>query len=175
MNDRKRETKRIAVLVAWLALAGCVSSESPQKREAAASGGVSGAASSGELREHAVKSVAGKTIAWVPVGLGTPLTEEWTRRIKTGAEWLGMKFVLRDANWDPRREAEAVQSLINEHPDVLVVHNFDVQLLAKLIQQAEQAGIYVVQVNMVSNYKSDAFVGADFIEVGRRVAEDIAD
>jgi len=80
--------------------------------------------------------VKGKTIAWVPVGLGTPLTEEWTRRIKMGAEALGMKFVLRDSNWDPRREAEAVQSLINERPDVMVVHNFDVQLLAKLIQQA---------------------------------------
>ena len=166
---------RLALFVC-LALSACVSGESPQEKRAGATGaGLSGSATSAELHEHAIGSVKGKTIAWVPVGLGTPLTEEWTRRIKTGAEWLGMKFVLRDANWDPRREAEAVQSLINEHPDVLVVHNFDVQLLAKLIQQAEQAGIYVIQVNMVSSYKSDAFVGADFIEVGRRVAEDIVE
>jgi ribose transport system substrate-binding protein len=37
-------------------------------------------------------------------------------------------------------QAEAVQSLINDKPAVLVVHNFDVQILAKLIQQAQQAG-----------------------------------
>ena len=158
-----------------VALSACVGGgDERSERKAAGTGELSGAATSAELHEHAIGGVKGKTIAWVPVGLGTPLTEEWTRRIKIGAEALGMKFVLRDSNWDPRREAEAVQSLINEHPDVLVVHNFDVQLLAKLIQQAEQQGIYVIQVNMVSNYKSDAFVGADFIEVGRRVAEDIA-
>jgi len=138
-----------------------------------AKGGIKARATSEELHAHARGSAEGKTIAWVPVGLGTPLTEEWTWRIKRGAEALGMKFVIRDADWDPRREAQAVESLINEKPDVLVVHNFDVQLLAKLIQEAERRGIYVIQVNMVSSYKSDAFVGADFIDVGRRVAEDI--
>jgi ribose transport system substrate-binding protein len=171
---------RQGCILSWLALAlllsACVGGGGEgSARKTTDGGALSGAATSAELHEHAIGSVKGKTIAWVPVGLGTPLTEEWTRRIKMGAEALGMKFVLRDSNWDPRREAEAVQSLINEHPDVLVVHNFDVQLLAKLIQRAEQQGIYVIQVNMVSNYKSDAFVGADFIEVGRRVAEDIVD
>ncbi len=132
-------------------------------------------ASSEELQAHAHGSVAGKTLAWVPAGLGTPLTEEWTWHMRKGAEALGMKFVVRDSDWDPRRQAQAVESLVNEHPDVLVVHNFDVQLLAKLIQEAEKRGIYVIQVNMVSNYKSDAFVGADFIDVGRRVAEDVVE
>jgi ribose transport system substrate-binding protein len=130
-------------------------------------------ASSKDLRNHAIDSLEGKTAAFVPVGLGTPLTEEWGRQLKRGFEAVGMKFVLRDPNWDTARQAEAVQSLINEKPDVLVVHNFDVQLLAKLIQQAEQKGIYVIQINMVSNYKSDAFVGADTIDLGRRVATDI--
>src|SRR5690606_35644809 len=129
--------------------------------------------SSAKLRQHAIDSLKGKTAAFVPVGLGTPLTEEWARQMKRGFEAAGMKFVVRDPNWDTARQAEAVQSLINEKPDVLVVHNFDVQVLAKLIQQAEKAGIYVIQINMVSNYKSDAFVGADTIELGRRIATDI--
>lgn len=126
-----------------------------------------------ELREHAVESLRGKKAAFVPVGLGTPLTEEWSRQLKRGFEAADMEFVVRDPNWDTGRQAEAVQSLINEDPAILVVHNFDVQVLAKLIQQAEEKGIHVIQINMVSNYKSDAFVGADTIDLGRRIATDI--
>jgi ribose transport system substrate-binding protein len=168
---------RVLLCLAAALAAGCVSDGggkgdgSPAKD--GRSGAKSGAITSAELHDHAKTSVAGKTLAWVPVGLGTPLTETWTEKMRRGAESLGMKFVMRDSNWDPRRQAEAVQTLVNEKPDVLVVHNFDVQLLAKLIQDAEKAGIYVIQVNMVSSYKSDAFVGADFLEVGRRVAEDM--
>src|SRR5439155_62792 len=128
-----------------------------------ATGGIPATASSAKLRDHELRGLQGKTMAWVPVGLGTPLTEEWTRQLKQGAQAAGMKFVLRDPNWDVQKQADAVRSLINEHPDVLIVHNFDVNLLAKLIQQAQAKGIYVLQVNMVSNYKSDAFVGADTI------------
>lgn len=128
-------------------------------------------ASAGELRDHALNSLQGKTAASVPVGIGTPLMEEWNRQLERGLKAAGMNYVLRDPNWDTAKQAEAVQSLINDKPAVLVVHNFDVQILAKLIQQAQQAGIYVIQINIVSNYKSDAFVGADTIDLGRRIAD----
>lgn len=168
---------RILALCAVLLAAGCSGGGGSGGGSASSvgKGELSGRATSEELQKHAHGSVQGKTLAWVPAGLGTPLTEEWTWRMRKGAEALGMKFVVRDSDWDPRRQAQAVESLVNEHPDVLVVHNFDVQLLAKLIQEAEKRGIYVIQVNMVSNYKSDAFVGADFIDVGRRVAEDMVE
>ena len=126
-----------------------------------------------DLRSHAMKSVQGKTMAWVPVGLGVPLTDEWTYVMKTRAEALGMKFIVRDPNWDSQNEARAVSSLIAEHPDVLVLHNPDVQLLSSQIEQAQKAGIFVVQVNMVSNYKSDAYVGADWETLGSLIANDI--
>src|SRR5205823_1067128 len=54
-----------------------------------------------------------------------------------------------------------------------VLHNPDVELLASQIKQAQDAGIYVIQINMVSNYKSDAYVGADWIQVGEMVGNDI--
>ncbi|TWE22368.1 sugar ABC transporter substrate-binding protein [Prauserella muralis] len=146
---------------------------SSSEEEGGGGGALPPNASSQQLRDHSISSTKGKKAAFVPVGLGTPLTEEWNRQLKRGFEAAGMEYVVRDPNWDTARQAEAVQSLINEKPDVLVVHNFDVQVLAKLIQQAEEAGIYVIQINMVSNYKSDAFVGADTIELGRRMATDI--
>lgn len=166
---------RFVVLAAAAALA--VTSCSTGSSATSGGGGdgksLPGNVSSKDLREHAVSSLEGKKAAFVPVGMGTPLMEEWNRQLKRGFEAVGMDYVIRDPNWDTGRQAEAVQSLINEKPAVLVVHNFDVQVLAKLIQQAEQKGIYVIQINMVSNYKSDAFVGADTIDLGRRIATDI--
>ena len=62
-------------------------------------------------------------------------------------------------------------SLISEKPAVMVIHNPDVQTYAKLLQRAENEGIFVVQINMGSAYRSSAFVGANWIEIGERDTE----
>lgn len=171
-RNRKHPRRGLALgFVAVVALAGCTTTSSQET--GSSEGQLDATANSAELRDRTIKALEGKTAAFVPVGMGTPLTEEWNRQLEKGFTAAGMKYVLRDPNWDTSKQAEAVQSLINEKPAVLIVHNFDVQILAKLIQQAQAAGIYVIQVNMVSNYKSDAFVGADTIELGRRIASDI--
>lgn len=165
---------RIGLLLATAALlAACTTGGSSAGSSDATGNQLEGTASSKELRDHAIQSLKGKKVAFVPVGLGTPLMEEWNRQMKRGFAAAGVDYVVRDPNWDTARQAEAVQSLIDQRPDLLVVHNFDVKILAKLIQQAERAGIYVIQINMVSNYKSDAFVGADAIDLGTRMATDI--
>lgn len=173
-NFRSGRTRKLVAILAAvvLPLVGC-STGSGSSAQQNNGDTLPGSASSDALRKHAVTNLKGKTAAFVPVGMGTPLMEEWNRQMKRGFEAAGMRYVIRDPNWDTAKQAEAVQSLINDKPAVLVVHNFDVQVLAKLIQQAEQAGIYVIQINMVSNYKSDAFVGADTIDLGRRIATDI--
>ena len=53
----------------------------------------------------------------------------------------------------------------------MVIHNPDVQTYAKLLKRAEDEGIYVVQINMGSAYRSSAFVGANWIEIGERDTE----
>lgn len=55
-----------------------------------------------------------------------------------------------------------------------MIHNLNVQLLVRQIREAEAAGIYVVQLNLLSNQPSDAFVGADYRRVGKEIGEDIA-
>lgn len=126
-----------------------------------------------ELAKHYNKAFKGKTIAWVPVALGLPLTDGWTYVIKTEAEKLGMKFILRDPNWDPNVQEKAVRALINQKPDVLIVHNQNVSLLAKLIEKAEKKGIHVVQVNMISKYISGGYVGVDWTNMGETIAKDM--
>lgn len=108
----------------------------------------------------------GKTVAFVPIAMGFDLTEGWAAGIRKAVEPLGVKFEVRDPNWNTEAGAQAITSLIQEKPDVMVVHNPDVQSYAKLLKKAEQAGIYVVQVNMRSSYSTDAFIGADYVGMG---------
>ena len=71
----------------------------------------------------------------------------------------GIKLEVRDANFKSDVQLQAVSELIDEHPDVLIVQNPNVTLLAKELKRAMDAGIYVVQVNMASNTLTDAYVG----------------
>lgn len=125
-----------------------------------------------ELRAAFDKAVKGKTVAWVPVWLGV-LESEWTRVMKTHFDDYGIKLEVRDANFKSDVQLQAVSALINEHPDVLVVQNPNVTLLAKELKRAMAAGIYVVQVNMASNTLTDAYVGVDARDMGHRLARNI--
>jgi ribose transport system substrate-binding protein len=126
-----------------------------------------------ELRADYDKNVKGKTIAFLPIATGVPLMDEWGTVIKTEAEWRGMNFVIRDPNNNPAAMQQALTALVDEKPDVIVVQNPSVTLLQKELKRAEAQGTHVIQMNMSSNYKSDAFVGADWFEVGRMLAEDV--
>ena len=116
-------------------------------------------------------ALAGKTVAYVPVAMNFDLTEGWFAGLKKELEPYGMKVVVRDANWSTNAGAQALTTLISEKPAAIVVHNPDVQTYAKLMQRAEKAGIYIIQINMGSVYRSSAFVGANWIEIGERDTE----
>ena len=117
----------------------------------------------------------GKTIAFVPAAMGIDLTEGWAKIMKSQADKLGMNFTIRDAAWSADTGAQAITGLIGEKPDVIVVHNPDVQSYARLLRKAEQAGIKVVQVNMKSSYATDAYVGADWVGIGEASAQAVVD
>lgn len=134
---------------------------------------LSGGDSSAELRRLVDTALKGKTMAWVPAARGIPLAEIWTQVMRDEAEARGMRLIERDPNWNSTAALQAVSSLISERPDVLVVHNLNVQLYARELARAEAAGIIVIQVNMASNHKTSAYVGADWGEVGRLLGEEM--
>ena len=107
--------------------------------------------------------------------MGFDLTEGWAAGLKEALEPLGVTFEIRDPNWSTDAGAQAITSLIAEKPDVIVVHNPDVQSYARLLKKAEEAGIYVVQVNMRSSYSTDAFVGADYVGMGEQIGQRLID
>src|ERR1700678_861905 len=119
------------------------------------------------------EALTGKTIAFVPVAMNFDLTEGWYAGLKKELEPYGVKFEIRDPNWNTNAGAQAVTSLISEKPAVMVIHNPDVQTYAKLLQRAENEGIFVIQINMGSAYRSSGFVGANWIELGQNGADGV--
>jgi len=114
------------------------------------------------------QALAGKTVAYIPVAMNFDLTEGWFAGVKKELEPYGMKVIVRDANWSTNAGAQALTTLISEKPAAIIVHNPDVQTYAKLMQRAENEGIFIIQINMGSVYRSSAFVGANWIEIGER-------
>lgn len=117
--------------------------------------------------------IAGKKVVFVPIAMGISLTEGWARRMREHADMYGYTVDVRDAAFNTGSMAELLAKAISEKPDVLVVHNPTVQLLARQIKQAESEGIKVLQINLQSNQPSSAFVGANWERIGREIAEDI--
>lgn len=124
-----------------------------------------GARAEGEMKD--------KKVIFVPISLGISLTEGWVRRMREHAAVQGYSFDARDPAFNTGAMSELLSKAISEKPDVLVVHNPTVQLLARQIKQAEAQGIKVLQMNLQSNQSSTAFVGANWQRIGREIAEDI--
>ena len=116
-------------------------------------------------------ALAGKTVAYIPVSMNFDLTEGWYAGVKKELEPFGMKVIVRDPNWSTNAGAQALTTLISEKPAAIIVHNPDVQTYARLMQRAEAEGIHIIQINMGSVYRSSAFVGANWIEIGERDTE----
>ena len=117
------------------------------------------------------KALEGKTVAFVPVAMNFDLAQGWLAGVKKDLEPYGVKVVVRDPNWSTTAGAQAVTTLLSEKPALMIIHNPDVQTYAKLLQKAENDGIYVLQINMGSAYRTTAFVGANWIEIGERDTE----
>ncbi len=114
------------------------------------------------------KALQGKTVVFVPLAMGMDIAQGWLEGMKKDLEPHGVKVTARDPNWNTSAGAQAITTLISEKPDVLVVHNPDVQTYAKLLQKAEEAGIQVVQINMRSAYQTVVFVGGDYVDIGEQ-------
>jgi ribose transport system substrate-binding protein len=121
------------------------------------------------------KAFEGRSVVFVPVFMGLDLTEGWSAMMKNQADALGYKYQVRNANFNTSAGTQILTSLINskDKPDVIVVQNPDVTSYSRLLKQAEDAGIYVIQLNMHSLYRSTGFVGGDAVRMGELQANAI--
>jgi ribose transport system substrate-binding protein len=121
------------------------------------------------------QKIDGKKVMWLPMGLNFDLAYPWVGVVKRDLEAQGIKFSVRDPNWDPNVGAQALTEMIADKPDVIIVHNPDVQSYAKLLKKAMSQGIFVIQVNMRSTQNTDAYVGVNWINMGHLYADAAVD
>lgn len=121
------------------------------------------------------KALQGKTVAFLPGAMAMDLAQGWLKGLKDELEPQGIKIVVRDPNFNTQAGAQAFTQLIGEKPDAIVVHNPDVSTYAKLIAQAEKAGILILQVNMASVTQSTAYVGTDWVDMGEMQAQAVVE
>ncbi|TAN09761.1 MAG: sugar ABC transporter substrate-binding protein [Burkholderiaceae bacterium] len=112
------------------------------------------------------QDIVGKSIVYIPVSLSLPLMNIWNDELKLLASEAGIKFTTLDPNLNVNKENQMIASLIPKKPDLIIVHNPDRQALARVLKAANDAGIYVIQINMGSTYQSDAFIGVDAYDLG---------
>lgn len=122
-------------------------------------------------RDGYYNAFKGKRVVFVPLFMGLDLTEGWAAVLAKDAAANGYKFEVRNSNWNTAAGARTITSLISEKPDVMLVQNPDVQSYAKLMQQAEAAGIFVIQVNMKTNIATSGYMGGDWVQSGEMMAK----
>lgn len=118
----------------------------------------------------------GKRVVFVPVFMGLDLTEGWSKVMSLQAKRLGYDYEVRNANFDTSAGVQILTQLLNEDPkpDVVVIQNPDVTSYAKIEKKLEDAGIYVIQLNMKSLTMTTGFAGADATVIGATQAEWVA-
>jgi ribose transport system substrate-binding protein len=127
-------------------------------------------------RDTAFRSgLEGKKVVFLPLSMGFDLTEGWAARMRAQAKRLHYSFEIRDPAWNTDAGTRALQSLIAEKPDLIVAHNPDIQSYARLLAQAQNAGIKVVQINLESNTQTDSYVGANWTEIGEQAAQAVVE
>lgn len=127
-----------------------------------------------EKRTAYLNKLQGKRVIHIPMTMQADLNIAWYSFLKRQADELGYSMELRDANWSTEAGARALTAAISDKPDLIVLQNPDVQSYARLLQQAQRAGIKVIQLNMESLTATDAYVGADWQGIGYAAGEEVA-
>ncbi len=112
------------------------------------------------------EALEGKRVVLMPMAMGFDLAQGWNYYIgKEVRSWGGI-FETRDPNWSVEAGAQALTDVIASRPDVIIVHNPDLRSYVKLFKRAQEAGIYVIQIDNRSAYNTDAFIGSNWEVLG---------
>lgn len=164
-------------LAAALLAAGCTSGSKAENKESASgttsvNNDVPDTVQPIDLRSAVHGNMKGKRIAFVPLLYkGYRITQQWGVALEKVVKDQGGTFAVYDSNFDTDQMIRTIDGLIQgDKVDVLVLHNPDVSVLTKQIQDAKAAGIYTIVLNLMSSQTGDAFIGGDTISASRDIA-----
>lgn len=118
-------------------------------------------------------ALEGKRVVLVPMTMGFDLAQGWNHFIGEEVKAFGGIWETRDPNWSVDAGAQAITDLISSanKPDVLIVQSPDINSYSRLYKRAQDAGIFVMQLDNPSNFASDVFAGSDWKRLGELEAE----
>lgn len=179
MSIRSTRMRRLfvgALAAAALTLSACTSTGPAPAAvsEVAGEGGLPDTANPNEVADYVHDALKGKKVAYAAGASGFPLQDVWQHTFEETFPQLGIEYTWNDAQGDPQKLVQNAQTLINENPDVLILHNQDLTNAASVIKDAQSKGIYVIIINLASVAQSDAFVGGNFGPAQTALAERMA-
>jgi ribose transport system substrate-binding protein len=151
--------KHLSIGLAVVAIALAAAPAAPAQAEDSASAGPS-----------YYTALKGKKVGFVPISMGFDLTQGWLAGMQRQANELGYTIVVRDPNWSVESGIQAINSLIAEKPDLLIVQNNDDRSYNRLVRRALDSGIPTIQVQQRVQTVSDAYIGPDWRDIGVKTA-----
>ena len=133
--------------------------------------GASAAGIDDPFRAQYLNAFKGKKVAFIPLSMGIDVAEGWGALWKRQADELGYNFIVRDPNWNTSVGAQALTDLITERPDVIIIQNPDPQSYSRLAKRAQDAGIYILQIQQSSALQTEGFVGPDWVALGAKLVD----
>ncbi len=129
---------------------------------------------------EAAPASAANTLSGMQVGLSmTGDNSGWTALLANdlikNAEGRGAEIIANFGSWDLDIQAEQIETLIVQGCDVIIVWTYDVSSSQPALQQAQEAGIYVIMLiasePIEANGTSSAFIGFDKREFGNTITD----
>jgi len=118
-------------------------------------------------------ALAGKRVVLIPLAMGFDLAQGWASIVGREVEAFGGIFETRDPNWSTEAGAQAITEAISSspRPDVLLVMAPDLNSYTKILEKAQEAGIFVILIDNPANFDADVYIGSDWTRLGALEAE----
>lgn len=114
------------------------------------------------MSDHYQKTLKGKRVVYIPISLGNDIGAGFGAALKRIADENGFQVQVKDPNWKVDQGVQAITQAIAEKPDLLVVQNVDMQAYARVLKQAEDAGVRVLTVNVKATTNTTSHVGVSW-------------
>lgn len=114
------------------------------------------------MSKNFYESMKGKKVIFVPISIGMDIAAGFAAGMQRLADERGFELQIRDPNWNIDQGVQAITQIIEEKPDLIVVQNVDMQAYARVLKQAMDAGVRVLQVNVKAITNTTAHVGVDW-------------
>lgn len=108
------------------------------------------------------EALKGKKVVFIPISMGMDIAAGFAAGMQRHADQFGFSLQILDPNWSADQGVQAITQSMGEKPDLLVVQNVDMQAYSRVLKQAMDEGIKVLQVNVKSTATTTAHVGVDW-------------